>query len=64
MQPYEMMFPEEGNKKNTQNVLLYNDIPVLVERIGEEMKIVQVLSTDPAHFMLEDCQPGMMLRNM
>ncbi|KZE65928.1 hypothetical protein AWM68_05985 [Fictibacillus phosphorivorans] len=63
MQPYELMFPEEGNEQTMQNVILYNDVPVLVERTGDETKIVQVLSTDPSHFLLEECQPGMVLRN-
>jgi YlzJ-like protein len=63
MQPYELMFPEAGNDQNTQNLILYNNVPVLVEREGDETKIVQILSTDPSHFLLEDCQPGMVLRN-
>ncbi|OOE10876.1 YlzJ-like family protein [Fictibacillus arsenicus] len=63
MQPYELMFPEEGNNGAMQNVILYNDVPVLVERIGDETRIVQIMSTDPSHYLLEDCQPGMTLRN-
>ncbi|MBH0160925.1 MULTISPECIES: YlzJ-like family protein [Fictibacillus] len=63
MQPFELMFPEEGNEHSAQNVILYNDVPVLVERIGDEKRIVQIMSTDPSHFLLEDCQPGMVLRN-
>jgi hypothetical protein len=64
MQPHQLMFPEEGNETNAQNLILYNDIPVLIERIGDETKIVQILSTDPSHYLLEDCQPGMTLRNL
>ncbi|MCM3717102.1 YlzJ-like family protein [Fictibacillus phosphorivorans] len=63
MQPYELMFPEEGNNRAMQNVILYNNVPVLVERDGEETRIVQIMSTDPSHYLLEDCQPGMTLRN-
>jgi hypothetical protein len=63
MQPHELMFPQAGNETNVQNVILYNNVPVLVERIGDETKIVQVMSTDPNHYLLDDCQPGMTLRN-
>lgn len=63
MQPHQLMFPQEGNSESAQNVILYNNIPVLVERIGDETKIVQIMSTDPYHYLLEDCQPGMTLRN-
>lgn len=63
IQPYELMFPEEGNEQAAQNVIVYNNVPVLVERTGEETKIVQIMSTDPSHFLLEECQPGMVLRN-
>jgi hypothetical protein len=63
MQPYELMFPEAGNEETTQNVILYNNVPVLVERTGDETRIVQIMSTDPSHFLLEEYQPGMVLRN-
>jgi hypothetical protein len=63
MQPYELIFPEEGNNTSAQNVILYNNIPLIVERIGDENRVVQIISTDPSHFLNEDCQPGMTLRN-
>jgi hypothetical protein len=64
MMPYHLMFPEEGKDQTAQNVILYNNIPVLVERTGDETKIVQIMSTDPFHYLREDCQPGMTLRNL
>jgi hypothetical protein len=62
-QPHHLIFPEEGNNKSAQNIILYNNVPVLVERVGDETKIVQIVSTDPAHFLNDDCQPGTTLRN-
>ncbi|MBY6036035.1 YlzJ-like family protein [Fictibacillus nanhaiensis] len=64
VQPFHLMFPEEGNYGNAQNVIMYNNIPMLVERMGDETRIVQIMSTDPSHFLLEDCQPGKTLGNV
>jgi hypothetical protein len=64
MMPKELMFPEpEGISPITQNVILYNGIPVLAERDeNSSYRIVRVMSTDPSHFLMEDCQPGTVIK--
>ncbi|MFC7372228.1 YlzJ-like family protein [Fictibacillus iocasae] len=64
MMPKELMFPEaEGSEQAVQNIMLYNNIPVLIEKEDHSSyRIVRVLSTDPAHFLLDDCQPGSIIK--
>ncbi|MDN4073382.1 YlzJ-like family protein [Fictibacillus terranigra] len=67
LMPHELMFPDGQNGQSAQNSvqtqMLYKNIPVLVEQISPlEYKVVRVMSTDPAHFMNDDCCPGQILR--
>ncbi|WP_026675821.1 YlzJ-like family protein [Fictibacillus gelatini] len=60
MMPRELIFPyDQTNDRETHSVMVYNDVPVLVEHLSMgECRIVRILSTDPNHFLDQSFQPG------
>ncbi|GAA0332271.1 hypothetical protein GCM10008967_23650 [Bacillus carboniphilus] len=58
--PHEQIFPTDSNVYGKQMMMEHNGIPVLVEQEEEgfSYRIVKVMSSDPSHFLRDDCCPG------
>ena len=57
--PQEQIFPTEQAVYSKQQLIQYNGIPVIVEQEEDHsLRIVKVVSSDPSHFLREDCCPG------
>lgn len=59
--PIELVFTQDSFS-NPYEEIDYDGVKVLVERnSATEARIVRLLSTDPAHFLRPDLQPGCLL---
>ncbi len=60
MMPQDLVFPpEEMEQTSVQMVVNYKGVPVLAEQIDAmNYRIIRVMSTDPSHYLNEDCAPG------
>ncbi|MET3699530.1 YlzJ-like protein [Bacillus oleivorans] len=57
--PHDQIFPTDQAVYSAQKLIEYNGIPVLVEQEEDHsFRIVKVVSSDPNHFLREDCCPG------
>ncbi|MHC0037144.1 YlzJ-like family protein [Pseudoneobacillus sp. C159] len=59
MLPQELIYPNDYSGLNNQLTLEYNGIPLLVGKTDtNEYQVIQILSTDPKHFLDSRCAPG------
>lgn len=60
MMPQDLVFPpEELEQSSAQMMVNYKGIPVLAERVDDmSYRIIRVMSTDPSHYLNEECIPG------
>lgn len=60
MMPQDLVFPqEELEQTSAQMMINYNGVPVLAEQLDAmSYRIIRVMSTDPSHYLNEDCTPG------
>ncbi|WP_243296463.1 YlzJ-like family protein [Bacillus litorisediminis] len=57
--PHEHIYPSNEAAYSKQKLIQYNGIPVLVEQEEDySFRIVKIVSSDPNHFLREDCCPG------
>jgi len=58
--PRELIFDYHENQPlNTEETILYNGIPLLVNKTNQqEFQVIRVLSTNPQHFLDPRCTPG------
>ncbi|WP_042356216.1 YlzJ-like family protein [Bacillus rubiinfantis] len=59
MMPHELMFPTEMNQYESQQRVIFQGIPLLVEKTDSQyVQVIQVLSSDPQHFLDMRVCPG------
>lgn len=59
MMPHELIFPTDPAEYSKQRVVQYQGIPLLIEAVDEQnARVVQVMSSDPVHFLDQRCCPG------
>ncbi len=57
--PEALIFPTDATEYERQKIVSYEGIPVLVDMgEGRECTVIRVMSSDPGHFMNEQCSPG------
>lgn len=57
--PLEQVYPYENETQESQRIITYQGIPMLVEITDQQsIQIVRVLSSDPQHFMNDSYTPG------
>lgn len=57
--PYEHIFPEQLETLENYKTITYNGIPVVVECQNQtSLRIDRIMSTDPAHYLDQNIQPG------
>nr|WP_295971618.1 YlzJ-like family protein [uncultured Bacillus sp.] len=60
--PQELIFQTPSSKFAMQEIIQYDGIPLLVERDENHCyRIIQIMSTDPGHFLDSRCAPGTVL---
>ena len=60
--PHELIFEAEQEFSNNQENFYYKGIMVTVERMAlNRYKIVNILSTDPKAYLIDEIQPGKMI---
>ncbi|HZG72938.1 MAG TPA: YlzJ-like family protein [Chondromyces sp.] len=59
--PYELVFPQEAQMSDMRQTISWQGVEVLVERSGQQMKIIRVLSTNPYDYLNESLLPGQMI---
>ena len=59
MMPEELIFPINQEIYDSQQVINFNGIPLLVAKTEtHEYELIRVLSTDPNHYLHIQLQPG------
>lgn len=58
MMPQELIFPQETLESSNQLIFDHQGVPVLVEKEQDGYRVIRVMSTDPAHYLLDNCLPG------
>lgn len=59
MMPQELIFPTEIEALNTQQMVTYQGVSLLVEQVDQQnVQVVRILSSDPQHFLDERICPG------
>jgi hypothetical protein len=62
--PQELVFQTQESEFGKQEIIQYEGIPLLVERDeNQSYRVIQVMSTDPKHFLDNRCTPGLILNN-
>ena len=60
--PQELVFQTDESDFGKQTVIQYQGIPLLVERDeNHDYRVVQIMSTDPFHYLNNECSPGAIL---
>ncbi len=60
--PQELVFQTPESEFGKQSVVEYGGIPLLVERDeNQDYRVVQIMSTDPSHYLNDACCPGAIL---
>ncbi|ALC81107.1 MULTISPECIES: YlzJ-like family protein [Bacillus] len=60
--PLEIVFANNEKDAANRQLTEVNGIPVLVEIAGDEAEIIQVMSTDPMHFLQQEVNPGQKIK--
>ncbi|MDN3014733.1 YlzJ-like family protein [Paenibacillus sp. BSR1-1] len=59
MMPQELIFPNETEPFQKQQMITYQGIPLLVEFSDQQnVQVVRILSSDPQHYLDETICPG------
>ncbi|MBB6444215.1 YlzJ-like family protein [Bacillus benzoevorans] len=62
--PQELVYQTPVSEFGKQEIIQYEGIPLLVERDeNQSYRVIQVMSTDPTHFLDGRCTPGRILTN-
>ncbi|MBS4172577.1 YlzJ-like family protein [Bacillus sp. FJAT-49736] len=59
--PLELIFPTELSEYEKQEYITYNGIPMIVEAMGEEKRVIRILSTNPEDYLNNSIMPGQMI---
>lgn len=59
MMPQELIFPQENESINNQQLVSYQGVSLIVEAVDQQnVQVIRVLSSDPQHFLDERFCPG------
>jgi hypothetical protein len=62
--PQELVFQTPESEFGKQSVMEYEGIPLLVEMDeNHDYRVIQVISSDPNHYLNNRCCPGVILSN-
>jgi hypothetical protein len=62
--PQELIFPASESEFSKQTMIQYEGIPLLVETDeNHDYRVIQVMSSDPSHYLDARCCPGSVLSN-
>lgn len=57
--PQELVFQSDENEFNKQKEMIFDQIPVVVEKEGDDgYRVVRLISTDPNHYLDPRFVPG------
>ncbi len=56
--PEEQIFPTDPSEYGEQQLIDYQGVPMLVQRVENTYRIVRIMSCDPAHYLNEELCPG------
>jgi len=59
--PQELIFPTEASAYGKQEIITYNGIPMMVEKVEEGKRIIRILSTNPTDYMEQSIMPGQII---
>ncbi|MGV3464135.1 MAG: YlzJ-like family protein [Heyndrickxia sp.] len=59
--PQELIFPTDATAYDKQEIITYNGIPMMVEKVEEGKRIIRILSTNPADYMENSIMPGQII---
>ncbi|MEH7625521.1 TepA modulator TepJ [Bacillus subtilis] len=60
--PQEIVFAEQNQETSAHEQIEYKGVPLLVEMKGNEAEVIQIMSTNPLHFLHPDIAPGQKLK--
>ncbi len=58
----QIVFAEQNQQPSAHEQIEYRGVPLLVEMKGNEAEVIQVMSTNPMHFLHPDISPGQKLK--
>lgn len=61
--PQDLMFPADVNEFNGHMMMEYQGIPILVQQVENNYRVVRVMSSDPSHFLNHSVCPGEIIGN-
>lgn len=62
--PQELIFQTPESEFSKQTIIHYEGIPLLVEMDeNHDYRVIQVMSSDPNHYLDDRCCPGSILSN-
>ncbi|MCQ6274158.1 YlzJ-like family protein [Bacillus sp. V3B] len=62
--PQELIFQTDESEFSKQTIIQYEGIPLLVEMDdNHDYRVIQVMSSDPSHYLDDRCYPGNILSN-
>ncbi|MGE8204023.1 YlzJ-like family protein [Heyndrickxia sp. NPDC080065] len=59
--PHDLVFPIDSSEFSNYKEIMYNGIPILVEQMENNYRVVRVLSSNPVDFLRGDITPGQMI---
>lgn len=59
--PPELIFPDQPESYQNQQLISRNGVPLIVEQSGNMYKVIRVMSSDPADFLRNDLYPGSLI---
>ncbi|PRR99169.1 hypothetical protein C6W24_09525 [Bacillus atrophaeus] len=60
--PQEIVYADQNQQAGAHEQVEYAGVPILVEMKGQEAEVVQILSTNPMHFLNQEIAPGQKLK--
>jgi hypothetical protein len=59
MMPHELIFPYDTEVYKKQRTIMYDGVPIVVQNVDNEtVEVIQIISSDPKHFLDEKFTPG------
>jgi len=59
--PQELIFPTDIAAYGKQEIITFNGIPMMVEKVEDGKRIIRILSTDPADYLENSIMPGQII---
>ncbi|MDH5161252.1 YlzJ-like family protein [Heyndrickxia oleronia] len=59
--PQELIFQTDASEYSKYKTIVYNNVPMLVEQLEHNYRIVRILSSNPVDFLNRELNPGQMI---